>query len=133
MNEKIAIRELKTEDRSALWAWRNDTITNWHFNTNPSITFDEHNTWFKNILANDHTIILVCLISNLRMGCVWFELQNKETYRVFIYIKPLYCGKDYSAKMLKNAIHQLISTHTVKTITTRIRKSNKHARRLPKT
>ena len=100
MDYLIVVREATTEDRIALWDWRNDPVIRPVYQADPVVKYRQHCLWFERVLKSEHIILYIGVVEVLRVGCVQFDLSAEGTFEVGLYIKPLYCGKGIGPLLL---------------------------------
>ena len=106
MSKNIIIRELTIEDRIALWAWRNDPITLKMFKKK-SFNWEKHSLWFEKLLKSTDRMICIAVEDTIRIGSVRFDMNFNKDWSICIYLKPMYCGKEYSSQTIKKAVEYI--------------------------
>lgn len=128
----LTLRLAEPSDCRRLFEWRNDpSIYRYSFNPFP-VQWKEHERWFRKVLADPDSILLIALSEETPCGVIRFDVQrDDESAEVSIYLSPEYQGKRCGATLLrlgetwlkekKNSVHRL---------TARVRPDNEASRKI---
>ncbi len=100
-NQKILVREVKQEDVSDVWRWRNDKIARANSLDVRRISFQKHKSWFVRQLRNNKVKIYIATIKKMKIGMVRFDFVGKNTIEISINMNPTYRGKGLGKRVLK--------------------------------
>ena len=115
--EIMLIREATWDDRRALWEWYHDSLRYKTFRSRqPDKEYEQHTIWFNQLMKNPDIVLCIGIDDNLRVGCVRFDHEQEDVYNLNFFLKPLYCGREYSIHLLREAINYLNRIQTPKKI-----------------
>lgn len=124
MADKLIIRQAILEDCRVIWEWWNDPVTRKMMKKNDFVPWDEHCLWFEKVLKDKDRILCVGLMDEQKIGNVRFDLQADDVYEVSINLNPLFRGKGYSPRMLKESIGFLMNIRSVNKLYATLKKIN---------
>jgi RimJ/RimL family protein N-acetyltransferase len=109
MVNDIKLRIADLNDCENVYHWRNAVeIRQWCLQSQ-QIPFDEHKLWFKQIISNKNSILLIAELETTEaLGTVRFDFRNKNSAEISIYLVPSFIGKGLGASLLTQAESWLI-------------------------
>ncbi|MDE2440341.1 MAG: UDP-2,4-diacetamido-2,4,6-trideoxy-beta-L-altropyranose hydrolase [Betaproteobacteria bacterium] len=125
----VHVRPATADDAALLHAWRNDPRTRAQSFDPAPITWENHQRWFANALANPARILLIGTSEGREFGCIRFDLTD-DTARISIYLDPARQGEGLAAPLLETAARQLRQTRPgVGRIVAEVKTGNEASRR----
>ena len=105
---KIIIKNVKKNDCSDLYEWRNDPETRKMFFVSRVITWDEHKKWFEDSLTNPNKLLLLCYnVNKEKIGVVRFDIKDSICL-ISVNLNPSKRGQGLSSKCIKESINFFI-------------------------
>jgi len=98
----------------AIWEWRNDDLTRQMSRSPEVVSWNNHDTWFKNSLVNPNRFIYVGIVQcvpAIFVGMIRFDLSEESDgiYEVSINVAPEHRGFGVGGKLLDLGINKLLS------------------------
>ena len=92
---KITLRKAVLEDSKMVLDWRNESTTIPWMGTTRSLSFDEHNNWFTNVIDNPNYLFFIIESNFKPIGQIRFHIDrsNNNHARVSINITQKMHGK----------------------------------------
>lgn len=119
---KIRLRHVVYDDLDFLFMLANDQdVRKYSFNTQP-ITFEEHLTWFDNII-NSNTAFFLAEVDKEPFASIRFQKKNNET-QISISLTRDTRGLGYGAYLIKQAVKKYFGNHCKEEIVAYIKKEN---------
>lgn len=119
----IEIRDMVATDAHRIWEIRNDEQVRGLSNSNHSIPFQEHVTWFTNYLERDNKVAQVLTENDRVIGYCRIDAAL-----VSIAIDPSAHGKGYGKKLLNSAVSEALRRWPI--VTAEVLASNSASQRL---
>ncbi|MEL0255108.1 MAG: GNAT family N-acetyltransferase [Burkholderiaceae bacterium] len=92
-------REANVNDSNEIFEWRNDPVTRLSFFSKTKIDWNEHQAWFKNILADENSLIIIVEDIDKKLGVVRYDKKGSH-HVVSLNTNPEHRGKGLSADIL---------------------------------
>ncbi len=86
--EKIDLRPAEAEDCDKIHAWRNAEITRLYSFSNEEISLAAHRQWFRKILADELSVLLVGERDGQPVGILRYDFSPDMKARVSVYLAP---------------------------------------------
>lgn len=92
---KITLRKAVLEDSKMVLDWRNESTTIPWMGTTRSLSFDEHNNWFTNVIFDPNCLFFIIELDSKPVGQIRFHIDynNNNFARVSINITQKMHGK----------------------------------------
>jgi len=102
----IFIDKASQKDSKIIWKWKNDPISLKMSFIGNFVTWEEHQTWYKNCLEKNDIEIYIAKTLKVPIGVVRFEkcIENKNISNISINLAPEFRNKGFSIKILIKAI-----------------------------
>lgn len=130
MAGQVVVREATREDRKALFEWRNDQHLNSVYPSKGFTAYRDHCRWFDRLLGDPDRFLLVGVLETLRIGGVRFDRHSEDAFKVYLFVKPLYCGKGYGLSLLSEALVFLNQIENPRKVFARVKMMNPATRRI---
>lgn len=92
-------REANINDSKQIFEWRNDPVTRLSFFSKTKIDWNEHQNWFKNMLADENSLIIIVEDVDKKLGVVRYDKTGSH-HVVSLNTNPEHRGKGLSADIL---------------------------------
>jgi spore coat polysaccharide biosynthesis protein SpsF len=129
---EIRYRNVKFEDASLLYKWRNSFLAKKNsINTN-LIEFDDHLKWFsKRILEINNQPFWIFFLNNEPIGTIRFDLETNKsnTFNISIYVDPIYHGQGFGSQILDLSL-KLLPNNTEILLVAKVKISNLVSKKL---
>ena len=126
----IEIRNVTPHDSKNIFEWRNHRKIRDVSRNSELITWDEHQKWFDEVLADSNRQLLIGVINENQIGVVRFDIE-KDVAEVSIYLVP---EKDYFGKgkglLLASEEWLRINHPEIKSINATVMSGNEVSKRL---
>ena len=108
MESNVYLRRAGREDVEIFFKWVNEPAVRANsFNTEP-ISWESHQKWFEEVLADDEVRIYVLMQDNLPVGQVRLVFED-STWQISYSIASAYRGRGYGKRILQLAENELIN------------------------
>lgn len=105
--KRVYLRQANSDDVELFFKWANEpTVRANSFNMEP-ILWENHKTWFGNVLADDGTCMYVLMEDNLPVGQVRLAFEDSK-WQISYSIGAAYRGQGYGKIILQLAENELI-------------------------
>ena len=103
-----ALRLATTEDMKDLFEWINHPLSRKNSFRSAPITWDEHEKWFAERLADSlTTIYILCSDKKGKLGSVRFE-GKQDSIRISVMLNPDFIGKKLGSELICHGIERYI-------------------------
>jgi len=106
INRVLGFRKLNNSDKEITFNWANDKLTRKNSFSSELITFQEHSDWIEKKIQSKKSCFLICLLDNIEVGLVRFDLNDEDIYIIGITIDEKYRGKSLAWQFIKKACHK---------------------------
>ena len=98
----LEIRMAKPKDSRDIWLIRNDPLTRKMFRVHKYVKWDDHNTWYKDIIVNKKSKIFIGYSKNTDeiIGYVRFDIDKQNNFHISVSLKSTFRGFGLSTKFL---------------------------------
>lgn len=120
----LDLRPAVIEDMELVFQWRNDPWLVPFSSSQTTVSWEEHENWFKNSLNDDDTLILIIEVDGQSVGQVRFNRLSSNEAVVAIYMIKPYTGKGYGTRLLTNACRKVKDIWPIKEVYAYIRHDN---------
>jgi UDP-2,4-diacetamido-2,4,6-trideoxy-beta-L-altropyranose hydrolase len=102
------LRLVTTEDIKDLFSWINHPLSRKNSFRSTPITWDEHEKWFTERLADTlTTIYILCSDKKGKLGSVRFE-KKEDSIRISVMLNPVFIGKKLGSELIRHGIERFI-------------------------
>ena len=122
-SEMISHRKMNLNDLFLIYNWRNEKEVVNQSLSKKKITFNEHKTWFNQIMNSTKHLCLIFSFNGEEFGLVRFFLYNNSAEINYL-ICEKFRGKRLSKLMLIQSIKLLLSRHEIKKIFAKVLRNN---------
>lgn len=122
--QHLIAREAELRDRRDIWQWWNDPLTRKMMKQNECVAWEEHVSWFDNILVDEKRILCIGEVGEEKIGVVRFDYCAPGIYEVSINNNPNHRGKKYASPLLQKSIELLESKVELGKLFAKTKKTN---------
>ena len=123
-NGEISLRGVQANDMQDLFNWRNHPDIRKNFFNTKSISWDDHEKWFKKKIKDKKTKIYMAYYQKQKIGAIRFEDTGDEI-KVSVMLNPEYLGKGFGSKIIRMATEIFIKERNPeKTVCAKIKVDN---------
>jgi RimJ/RimL family protein N-acetyltransferase len=108
MSNKINLRKAEIADANDIFEWRNHPEIRKSSFDSETISWNDHEKWFKKKLKDHSTAIYVAYHIENKIGSVRFENKG-EMIKISVILNPDYIGKGFGPKIIKLGVEKFIN------------------------
>ncbi len=97
------LRDIEANDRELLFEWRNIPEIISLSSNQRSVSWAEHVVWFDKIVSNDRYYVKIITEEERPIGQVRFEMTDKTTAQIGIYLIPSSVGQGRGSRLIGEA------------------------------
>ncbi|WP_373532726.1 GNAT family N-acetyltransferase [Vampirovibrio sp.] len=97
----IQLKRVISDDREALFHWRNHPSVRQHSIHTDEISWDAHCQWFEQTLQNPQRVLLLGQNENGPVGVLRYDLHEDHSALISVYLVPERMGQGWGALLLK--------------------------------
>jgi UDP-2,4-diacetamido-2,4,6-trideoxy-beta-L-altropyranose hydrolase len=99
----MIVRRASDQDCSEIHEWRNDVTTRQMSLNGEIIDYENHKSWFYDMLRSNKHVALVGEINSKKIGIVYFKEHNEQVF-VSINLNPSFRGAGLSSEFLAKSL-----------------------------
>jgi ribosomal protein S18 acetylase RimI-like enzyme len=126
----LILRKAAADDSRDLWLWRNDEQTRRCSRATDVVARPRHNAWYREMLKDCDSQILVALDAGVRIGMIRFDRIDKDRFRANIAVAPAARGRGLGHAILRSGCDRLIREYADATIVAEVRIENIASQRI---
>jgi len=126
-NIPLSIVKATSDHSKDIWSWRNDPVTRSMFRSPDLVSWDVHEKWFENSLANPNRFIYVALINIRPVGMARFDAIPlvEGRFEISVNIAPCERRTGIGRNLFRDSIRELQNeVSCVKEIVAQIKSAN---------
>ena len=115
-----------------IWKWRNDPITRKMSVNSEEVSWEEHSTWYENVLLDKCRKLYIGEEEGIPIGVIRFDKCDDEyAYEVSINISPVSRKKGFGKELLTHGIKKLLKeVENCKYVRAEVKKDNESSNKL---
>lgn len=126
----LTIREFRQEDAKLIYNWRNNPYIVNLGSLKKTVTWDEHNDWFKRTLKSETCKAYILEVDNIPAGQVRFDLETESIAFISIYLIENFSNKGLGIPFMELSRQFIFNTWPkLQFIIAIVRKENKIGQR----
>ena len=131
MNQ-IVLVSAKNCHSEMIWKWRNDPITRKMSVNSEEVSWEEHSTWYENVLLDKCRKLYIGEEEGIPIGVIRFDKCDDEyAYEVSINISPVSRKKGFGKELLTHGIKKLLKeVENCKYVRAEVKKDNESSNKL---
>jgi RimJ/RimL family protein N-acetyltransferase len=102
----------------------NDGVKNSFFNNNKTITFKQHEKWYKFAIKSPIIFIHICKKNNIPIGYIKYDLIKKQYAIISIIINKKYRKKGVASILMKRSLKIIYRKYKIKKFYAGVLKKN---------
>lgn len=120
----LKLRPATIGDAKLVFAWRNDPWIVARGTTGQTVSWEEHYTWFKEVVAGHNRQMFIVLYQGKPIGQVRFDRVDDDACEISIYLIREYTGRGLGVSALKLACEAIFDSWDISLILAFIRDDN---------
>jgi UDP-2,4-diacetamido-2,4,6-trideoxy-beta-L-altropyranose hydrolase len=121
---KLSLRPATRDDARMIFEWRNDPWIVERGSSNRAVTWDEHEAWFGQALANADMKIFVAEHEGKPIGQVRFQRSNANEAVIAVYLLRDHVGQGLGVEAIRDGSRAILNAWPVQRVHARVLNSN---------
>lgn len=123
----LILRRATIDDMQMIFGWRNIPEIVSLGKTQRPVDWDEHRTWFQEVVTGDNHLLLVVLLAGKPIGQVRFDRLKDHSCEVSVFLSPEFTGRGLGVLALKHACWEAFAKMDIEEVVATIRRGNRRS------